>query len=51
MKIKTFSNAVLMAMMLLGLSMTASGKEPPVAKLVQIQGAVEYAVMAPLGGR
>ena len=42
MKIKTFSNAVLMAMMLLGLSMTASGREPPVAKLVQIQGAVEY---------
>ena len=42
MKFKTFSNAVLMAMMLLGLSMTASGREPPVAKLVQIEGAVEY---------
>ncbi|MFT7245231.1 MAG: hypothetical protein ACI82A_002596 [Candidatus Azotimanducaceae bacterium] len=42
MKIRAFSNAVLMAMMLLGLSMTASGKEPPVAKLVQIEGTVEY---------
>lgn len=31
-----------MAMMLLGLSMTASGREPPVSKLVQIEGAVEY---------
>ena len=42
MKFKTFSNSVLMAMMLLGLSMTASGREPPVAKLVQIEGTVEY---------
>lgn len=42
MKFRTFSNAVLMAMMLLGLSMTASGREPPVAKLVQIEGGVEF---------
>lgn len=42
MKFKTFSNSVLMAMMLLGLSMTASGREPPIAKLVQIEGTVEY---------
>jgi hypothetical protein len=42
MKLKTFSNAVLMAMVLLGLSTTAVGREPPVAKLVQIEGAVEF---------
>ncbi|MFT5101136.1 MAG: hypothetical protein ACI9HY_003268 [Planctomycetaceae bacterium] len=42
MKFKTFSNLVLMAMMLLGLSTTATGKEPPIAKLEQIEGTVEY---------
>lgn len=42
MKLKTFSNALFMTLLLLGLSTTAAGREPPVAKLVQIQGAVEY---------
>ena len=42
MKLKTFSNAIFLTLLLLGLSTTAAGREPPVAKLVQIEGAVEY---------
>jgi hypothetical protein len=42
MKLKTISNALFMTLLLLGLSTTAAGREPPVAKLVQIEGAVEY---------
>lgn len=42
MKLKTFSNSILMTLLLLGLSTTASGREPPVAKLVQIDGTVEF---------
>ena len=42
MKLKTFSNAVMMAIVLLGLSTSAFGREPPVAKLVQVEGSVDY---------
>jgi hypothetical protein len=42
MKLKSFGNALFMTLLLLGLSTTAAGREPPVAKMVQIQGAVEY---------
>lgn len=42
MKLKSISNAFLMGLLLLGISTTAAGREPPVAKMVQIQGAVEY---------
>lgn len=42
MKLKSFGNALFMTLLLLGLSTAAAGSEPPVAKMVQIQGAVEY---------
>lgn len=42
MKLKSFSNALFMTLLLLGLSTTAAGREPPVAKMVQIQGDVKY---------
>ncbi len=42
MKLKTLGNALFMTLLLLGLSTTAAGREPPVAKLVQITGSVEY---------
>jgi len=42
MKLKSFGNALFMTLLLLGLSTAAAGREPPVAKMVQIQGAVEY---------
>lgn len=42
MKLKKFSQAAMMVMTLLGLSTTAVAKEPPVAKMVQIEGTVEY---------
>lgn len=42
MKLKSFSNALFMTLLLLGVSSTAAGREPPVAKMVQIEGEVAY---------
>jgi hypothetical protein len=42
MKLKSFSNALCMMLLLLGVSSAAAGREPPVAKMLQIQGKVEY---------
>ncbi len=42
MKLKTIGIAVTVASLLLGLSQTTIAREPPVAKLVHIEGQVEY---------
>ena len=42
MKLKSFSNTLFVMLLLLGVSTTAAGRESPVAKMVQIQGKVEY---------
>lgn len=42
MKLKIVSMGLLLASVMLGFTSTAAAKEPPVAKLVQVTGAVEY---------
>lgn len=42
MKAKTIGIGVMIASLLLGLSQTTIAREPPVAKLVQVEGQVEY---------
>jgi hypothetical protein len=42
MKLKTIGIVVMTASLLLGLSQTTIAREPPVAKMVQIEGQVEY---------
>ena len=42
MKIKTISLSLVMGLLLSGVSFQLTAKEPPVAKLVQIEGNVEY---------
>ncbi len=42
MKLKIVGIGMLLGSILLALSSTAAGREPPVAKLVQVNGAVEY---------
>lgn len=42
MKIKTISPGLVMGLLLSGFSLQLAAKEPPVAKLVQIEGEVEY---------
>jgi len=42
MKLNILGIVVLLAFVMIGFSQTAEGREPPIAKLVQVKGAVEY---------